>query len=311
MSKTPDQDQRPSNLWWIGYAWNRCWHWIGRKLRRIATHWFFKLILPWVTGSYYTILDIWGDQWTWISGYKSEHEVAFCVCLVFSLVSQFLSGLLPAPKKLESDKVAREILGEFIENIGAIVQAKIDRFRQKLDEIKPNSDKFKHITRPEDQIPIIAGAAARFLRGAYGFKEDQIDITILRRKDSGGWHYHFQLQPWSHNSPGDLMERRAAAIRCIENTEAAFFPDKIKSAGEGKFVLSDRDKRRGVGSAYIYPMFFAPIASPTNCVVSIVTYGVQFCPDYDLPSCEITEAFLREICRRFEIELCLDTIKKL
>lgn len=297
-------------MWWLGYAWRRAKHFLGRLFRWLATHWFFKFWLPWITGSYYAILDIWGDDWSWISENKEGHEVAFWFCLGASLISQFVAGLVNEPSKLDSDKVAREILGEFIEHVGVIVQAKLDRFRAKLGDIRPGSDKFKHITKPEDQISVIAGAASRFLRGAYGIKEDQIDITILRRKDGGAWHFHFQLQPWSHSSTDWLEKRKAAAIQCVSRREPAFFPDKVKAAVAGDFVLSDRDKRRKGGSAYVYPVAFTD-PQATECVVSIVTYGTQFCEDYDETSRAITEAFLREICRRFEIELCLDTIKKI
>lgn len=311
MSVPPEDDPLPSKFWWVGYEWKRITHCCLCGLRTLAAHWFFKLLLPWVTGSYYAILDIWGDDWTWISAHKSAHEIAFWWCLGLSLSTQFIGGLVPEQSNLESDQVAREILGEFIEHVGAIVQAKLDRFRSKLGDIRGSSDKFKHITKPEEQIALIASAAARFLKRAYGFKEDQIDITILSKKGDGKWNYSFRLQQWKHNSPDWLVTRQSAAVQCVASGEPLFFPDKIKASMERHFVLSERDKRRGAGSAYVYPMVFEANSSTTECVVSIVTYGSQFCEEYDQNSRAITEAFLREICRRFEVELCLDMIKKI
>jgi hypothetical protein len=309
--ETISDDQKPTKLWRLKYWFNRARHRLGRILRGFATHWLVAIILPWITGSYYAILDIWGDDWSWVRDHKEAHEVAFFCCLCISLLSQFLSSVIREPHKLESDQQAREILSEFIGTVGAIVQAKIDRFRSKLSDIKPNSDKFKHITKPEDQVSVIANATARFLQSAFGFHEDQIDITILRKKDEGGWNFDFRLQQWSHTAPDVLMSKGAAAMKCLEHGEPAFYPDKIKAAGEGKFVLSGRDKRRGPGSAFIYPIGFSNGVSETQYVVSLVTYGKQFCADYDVQSCEITNAFLREVCRRFEVELCLDTIKRI
>ena len=304
-------DQKPPLLWHVTYCWTRFIHWLRKAIRRISKHWLITILLPWITGSYYAILSIWGNDWAWVKNHKDTHEKAFWLCLVVSLCSQFLSNFFPEPQKLESDQQAREILSEFIASVGVIVQAKIDRFRSKLTDIKPNSDKFKHITKPEDQVSVIAKAAARFLQNAYGLYEDQIDITILRKKDEGGWNFDFRLQPWTHTSPDSLMERGAAAFKCSEQGETAFYPDKIKAANDGQFVLSSRDKRRKCGSAFIYPIVFLSGVSVTHYVVSVVTYGKQFCADYDIQSKEITTAFLREICRRFEVELCLDTIKRI
>lgn len=312
LQEAVSDDQKPTRMWRFEYYSKRILNWLARCLRGFSTHWTVAIVLPWITGSYYAILDIWGDDWPWVKNHKATHEVTFICCLVVSLISQFLSNVIREPEKLESDQQAREILSEFINTVGAIVQAKIDRFRSKLSDIKPNSDKFKHITKPEDQVPIIASATARFLQSAFGFHEDQIDVTILRKKSGGGWNFDFRLQhQWSHTSPDLLMSKGAAAMKCLEHGESAFYPDKIKAAGQGQFVLSARDKRRGVGSAFIYPISFTDGANKTQYVVSIVTYGKQFCTDYDVQSCEITNAFLREVCRRFEVELCLDTIKRI
>jgi hypothetical protein len=218
-------------------------------------------------------------------------------------------GLILRSPKLESDGGAREILNEFIENVGLIVQAKLDRFRQKLESVKHGSDKFKHITMPLEQVQVIGNAAVRFLRSVYGLKEDDIEITVLRRRDGGDWIYVYQFQDWSHGSTDWLSDRNSAANQCAAHGEPVFFADKIMAATRGQYVLSDRDKRRGMGSAYIYPIRFKTAESTTDFVISIVTYRIPFCPDVDATSREITVSFLREICRRFEIELCLDTIK--
>jgi hypothetical protein len=50
-------------------------------------------------------------------------------------------------------------------------------------------------------------------------------------------------------------------------------------------------------------------AGSVDCVVSIVTYGNQLCQDHESQTKAITKSLLSEICRRYELELCLDAIK--
>lgn len=309
MSEQQPEAEGPSRWWWCKYYLKQALHHSTRFASGLASHKFFSLILPWVTGAYFAVLDIFGDA-EWFQQNRALTIKLFWACLMSSLVTQFLQGVNSLKPKLESDKTAREIMSEFINSVAFIVESKLSRFRSKLPIVKTGSDKFRHITLPEEQLPVIGDAAGRFLRGAYGLREDQIDITILRRKDDGEWHYSYRLQSWNHGSTKWLSERRSAAHQCSERREVVFFPNKIKSAAAGLFVLSERDKRRKEGSAYIYPMAFDASDHKVDFVISIITYGKQFAEEFDKTSCDITEAFLREICRRFEIELCLDTIKK-
>jgi hypothetical protein len=222
----------------------------------------------------------------------------------------FVRGLLRnTPGRFEADETARDVLGQFINSVGAIVQAKIDRFRSKLPGLKTNSNKFAHITHPDEQLRVIANSVCHFMQSAYDLKEDQISITVLRRKGAGGWTYAYRQHEWNHTQPQDLMKMRSAALHCLENGEELFIPDKIKSAKEGKYHLTRRDKRRGDGSAYVYPLHYETPTETVDFIVSIVTYGAQLCHEYEKQTVEITKAFLREFVRRFEVELCLDTIK--
>lgn len=310
MPEQAPNSHTPSKIWWCIYNLKKGWHHLGRFFSGLASHKFFSIVLPWVTASYFAVLDFLGDE-PWFKEHRPVVVGFFWICLLISLFTQFLQGIQSMRPKLESDKTAREIMSEFIRNVAVIVEAKLTRFRSKLAVVKPESDKFKHITLPEDQLKIIGTSASQFLRDSFGLREDELDITILRRKNDGDWNYIYQLQPWSHGSTKWLSERKSAAHQCAENREVVFFPDKIKSASEGLFLLSARDARRKLGSAYIYPASFEAASIKVDFVVSIITYGKQFAPEYDEASCEITKAFLREICRRFEVELCLDTIKNI
>lgn len=267
-----------------------------------------SVITPFITGGYFVALDTFGDEWAWIRDNKDFHARLFISVFSFSLLMLFLKGLIK-PERLESDSMAREILFAFIETVGAIVQTKIIRFREKIPEIRPNSNKFEKITHPLDQIRAIANGTALFLQKEYGLKENELEITVLRRRGAGDWHFYFQLQQWKHSAPNELMSRRAAAKKCIETGEPLFFPDKFAAARDGKFILSERDKRRLTGSAFVYPSTFEFPAEKVETIVSIVTYGRQLCETHETQTVLLTQAILREFSRRFEIELCLDSIK--
>lgn len=277
----------------------------------LSNHKFFSLILPWITGAYFATLDIFGDRWDILKNNEENVVWGFWACLAVSLLTQFVSGLTNLKPKLDSDETARAILADFISHVGIIVEEKLMRFRSKIPLISSKADKFKHITVPTDQIDIIGREASQFLRSAYGLLDDQLDITILKRNEAAEWYYFYTLQNWKHGDPKWLKARRSAAEQCYENREISFFPDKVKSAADGFYLLSERDRRRKKGSAYIYPVSFEGTNQRVDFIISIVTYGEPFCPDYETKSVEITRAFLREICRRFEIELCLDTIKSI
>ncbi len=296
-------------LWRIKRFWRKLKHNIVS-----FAHWIVKakpvaLTLPWVTGSYYLILDIWGDKWEIIKNHLPFHEKVFCISLFLSLIALFIRGLLKKrPGLLEADECAKEVLADFITTIGTIVKSKNDRFKEQLASIKKKSNKFSKITHPKKQLKVIASATSNFLQKSYGLKDDEISINILFRKEKK-WSYIYTHQDWNHTEANKLVEECLGIIHCIETGEPLFLPDKIKGAKEKKFHLSRRDKRRGDGSAYLYPLNHKTATGPVDYMISIVTYSKQLCEHYEKQTVEITQSFLREFVRRLEIELCLHTIE--
>jgi len=297
--------------WMIKYLFKKWMHDLRRIFHGLGQNRFVALIIPWVTGSYYLMLDVWGDDWKWISAHKNVHEKVFILCLLLSLILLFIRGLEKNNLgRFEEDRLAKDVLRQFITTIAAIVQVKIQRFRGKIPSIKKNSDKFSHITHPKDQLSVIANSMAQFLLGSYGLKEDQISITILKKiGDSGNWSFFYDLHEWRHTDAQILMKQNSAAKYCLETGEELFIADKIQASMKGRFFLTSRDKRRGGGSAYFYPLRYDSANGKVNYLVSVVTYGAQFCHEYQVQTIDITKAFLREFVRRFELELCLQTIK--
>ena len=279
-------------------------------VRGIAENRLVALVLPWIAGSYFLILDVWGDEWTWIKNHQEMHEGIFWFLLVCSLGSLFIRGIVRPPQALETDATAREVEEALIATVGTIVQTKLLRYRQALPTLKPHSDKLRKLADPRKQIETIAELAARFIRENFGLKEDQISITVLRKTPTSKWHYHYQHHPdWSHTSAEPLMATNSAAAAALNTGENIFLVDKIRAADEGHFTLSDRDRRRGDGSAFVYPIKLATSSGEYAYIVSFVTYDRQLCEDFQTQTAEIAESCLREICRRFEIELSLDALE--
>jgi hypothetical protein len=140
----------------------------------------------------------------------------FVVAIVAPMLVLFLRGLVGDPQPLDSSEVAREVLSDFLTTVGAIVAAKTLRFRNAIPSIRPNSDRFLHITDPKSQIHIISNAAVGFICKNYGLTEDQVDITIIRRKPAGAWHFHYlHHASWKHTEPPRLMTDSSAAASCL------------------------------------------------------------------------------------------------
>ncbi len=306
---TDDEVKHGNRFWWVRYWVRRIWFRITKCFDRISKSRFLAGALPLITGSYYLILDVWGDKWSWVSDNQTLHEKIFIGCLAASLLSLFLR-VFQHSAKIDSDETANTLLNNFIATVGAIVEAKTQRFRTKSVQLKHNSNKFNHITQPEEQFRVIGNAVSSFVCNSFGISEDAFDLTIMRKKPgANSWHYIYQHQSWSHSDPNALLNGSSAASKCCETKEHTFFPDKYKSARDKQYTLSPRDKRRGPGSAFIYPASFEARSGSDSYIVSIVTYGKQLCDDWDQPSVAVSASFLREFCRRIELELALHTIK--
>ena len=240
------------------------------------------------------------------------HEKLYFGILVLTLAFQLLRAIFVPYASDDKDSDSRQVLASFIENTGAIVQNKMDLIKSELEQLKPktkSSNKFKCTAHPEKQFAAISRAASKFLSETYGIKEEQFNITIVEVDPTGLWKNCWAYQKWTRSSAEWHAKKQSAAWRCLTRNEAAFIADIVRAANRGEYILSERDKRFMVGSAYVYPIVFKASESTYSYVVSITTYGVQLCPEYNEVSAEITKHFLREFCRRFEIELSLYTVR--
>lgn len=304
-----DEKMPYDRLWRVKYWYKKQMHRLSKCYFRFARSKRIAVLFPPVTGAYYLTLDVWGDKLAFVKNYESQHRIAFFTLLGITLTGLFVRGFIDEKKNLTSEE-ANQLLTDFIKMVGLIVDEKTSRFRNKLFQTKLAHDKFGLITHPDDQLHVIFTHAVHFLRRAFSLEEDQIDITIIRKKDvDTNWNYLVCHQRWKHGDAHELMNCASAAKSCIDTGEPIFFPDKVKAAQEGLYSMSRRDKRRQLGSAYVMPISFPADGFTMQYIVSIVTYGAQLCDEWDEDSKAVSKGFLREICRRMEIELCLHTIK--
>jgi len=308
MKKKDENIAKPSRLWSVKYFFQKTRFKIFERFHRFARSRKIALIVPPITGAYYLTLDVWGDKIAFISNNESIHKKVFFACLGVSLAGLFVRGFVD-DKKDNDKKDANALLADFLRTVGIIVEEKLNRFRNKLTSAEHVTDKFSHITNPKDQLHVIYTNAAQFASRAFSIDENEIDITVMHKSSSGKkWQYGECFQKWKRADADFRFQTKSAVRECIETGEAVFFADKIAAAKKGQYKLSDRDKRRVVGSVYIMPIFFSSASESYTYVISIITYGKQLCCEWDEEGKSAVESFLREICRRIEVELALNTI---
>lgn len=285
------------------------WSWLD-KIFRLQALFSSKLLLRFsasICAVYFLCLDVRGDD-AWIKEYKTLHTFLFYFLIGVTSIANFVQSFVkPEDEKL---KASNKVLAGFISSIGLIVESKIRRFRGKLPVIASKASRFDEITQPQDQMRVISQEAINFLCSHYGLNDNQVDITIAKRRSaSGGWSWLYLHQQWNHSDANHALRSGSAGSTCTQTGERLFFPDKTLAALDGKYIASRRDKERSPGSAYAYPLRITGPSEDLSFVICIVTYSKRLCDPGDDAAKKPTESILRELCRRFELELCLQILK--
>ena len=133
---------------------------------------------------------------------------------------------------------------------------------------------------------------------------------LLEKKPSESWRFYLSLREWPHGDAEELVASSSAAHKVIETGQYVFFPSKEYAALDGLYNLGSRDEESGDGSIFCLPIDIRCKGQTWQYIVSIVTYGARFCDPGDRENERKTEALLREIAQRLELELTLKTIKE-
>ena len=89
-------------IWLLSLVFEQCRYFHRKLFRkalyentvvRIIRNRFLQVFLPGLTGAYFITLDVWGEQWDIIKNHTDEHEVAFSILIVVSLLALLIRGI--------------------------------------------------------------------------------------------------------------------------------------------------------------------------------------------------------------------------
>lgn len=260
-----------------------------------------------VSALYFAAIDTWRGDWAFFRDRIQLHENIFlgCLyaCLLLALGQWFYDR---AGRKAQQN--TEELLIGFVEMVAAIVGFKFSHYLHKAEHLTRKS--FDALVAPGDQIRRIMDESSSFLRRIYELSENEIDITILESRTSApDWRFFQSLRNWVHADPSAWVTAGSSAHQAISSGQHFLHPSKVKASERGNYKLSTRDKQWGDGSIFCHSLKIPCRGDEWQYIISIVTYGKRLCDWGDDENVKKTEALLREISRRLELELVLRTIK--
>lgn len=245
----------------------------------------------------------------YIGDWLAKHESLIGWLTIICLPLLILVSIVSATSEGGNEGYVRRLTG-YLLMASDVVNAKSDRL---IDTVVPNAvcgaARQDCFVDPIEQIRTIFNHATRFLEDQYKLGKDQINITVVGRVMPGGtWAYLYAHQTnWDQTPAHKLMSKRACIGRkCLKTSHPSFHASKIKAANNKEYFLSERDNdHKGIGSVYCVPFKFS-LKNPKKSweyAITVVTYGKQFCDEYDGASENEVTTYLEEICRRIQIEL--------
>ena len=277
---------------------------------RILRNRFLGLVVPGIATTYYICLDIWSDRWPIIKHNLDMHEAIFATLVGVSLLLLFVRAFADL-----YEGGSRSERAVFVDRLtlltSRLVKKKLERFNALAIQLTPGANTFSRITQPSEQINLALSELVALLLNQFGVKESEQRITVMRcdPRDQK-WHFVYDTnRGWKHTNPNDLMQKNSAAGLCLKTGEPQFHADKRAAARDGKYFLTERDERHGKGSVFCYPVFIENRDYKDQYVISIITYNVALCDVFDREYCEAIDTVLRDVCRRIELELSLESIK--
>jgi len=283
------------------------WVFLGNWLAKIINNSITQIVLPAVTAAYVGLVEI---DFSLLRPFPHATKNLLIALIAATLFISFFNAIADAIRSKAEDRY-KSFLENFMVSISKVVKSKLDRFKNKSRTLSKSGNTFKAITHPIDQIGLIHAEAIDWLKETFNLEEEDICITIMHTNGVENKQYFaFDTQPkWQHTKAKNLMSDNSCAAKSIERGETIFHPSKDKAAKKHEYVLSDRDKRKGDGSIFCYPVVTDCASHTDKFVISIVTYGKRMCIPGDESEEKITKQFLNEICKRLDIELTLYSIK--
>ena len=289
-----------------------------RKCEPFISITWLNTLLGVVLALYYGTLDIWGDEWQWISSYRDIHAWIYSFLVIVTLASVAIKAL--HDRMLNKYKKENElVLRKFIGLIRSIVTAKKNRFYEKATKLKAESKRinfFQEITHPQDQIRFIMNQLSSFFE-FWGVKRNQLAVTVLSSvtkddSDNENWKFLLKLdQQKSHTNANTLMGGNSLARKAIDSGEPIFLADLNEGINQQLFFLSERSQEsNNVGSIYCKPVTIKIQDVTYRYVFSVVSYGTYLCQPTDETEASQMSMILDEIGDRVELELYLSAMRQ-
>tara|TARA_B110001469_G_C9626031_1_gene312533 strand:+ start:226 stop:1260 length:1035 start_codon:yes stop_codon:yes gene_type:complete len=205
-------------------------------------------------------------------------------------------------------------LSQFIAMLSDVVEAKTKRLMSyALPAAVTGATRADCFVDPLEQVRTIFDQGTKFICEQYGLTKKQIDISVLASEaGTTEWNYiYIHQEGWKHIKASTLMAKKhCLAKRSLKTNQQLFVADKELEARRGKYHLSERDiAHKSSGSVFCFPFELKVDDKVWIYVITIVTYDIQLCSQYDTNARETVKIFLEEICRRIKIELINKVIK--
>ncbi len=289
-----------------------------RKCEPFISITWLNTVLGVTLALYYGTLDIWGDDWWWISSYRNIHAWIYSFLVIITLLSVTIKALYD--KMLNENKKENElVLRKFIDLIRSIVTAKKNRFYEKATKLKAENKRvnfFQEITHPQDQIRLIMNQLSGFLN-FWGVNRNQLAVTILSsvakdESNNENWKFILKLDNQrSHTSANTLMKGDSLARKAIDSGIPIFLADLNEGISQQVFLQSERSQEsNNTGSIYCKPVTIKIQDVTYRYVFSVVSYGTYLCQPTDRTEASQMSMILDEIGDRVELELYLLAMKQ-
>lgn len=284
-----------------------------------AKSWFAKLlrnpvltlVLPALISFYYLALDVWGNDWSWISNYRQLHEYIFGLLFIMTMFVVAFKALYEIFSR-NIDRKKEEALKNLIKIFNSLVASKKRRFYEEAANILPNADCFKRITKPDEQLKSIFDATIEAVATIFDVNRLNLTVTIIEGDEHGKWWYALQSNNQTRLTPAKkLMENNSTARYCLDNGQSLFIPDMRKGIKNEVFFSSDRSSsQKNYGSIFCKPVIVKVGNREFKYVFTICLYGELICAPHSEEETRVCEEFFVEISDRVELELHLKSIKK-
>ena len=259
---------------------------------------------PIIAGPYYLCLDVFGDKWKWISLHPVFHQCLFFIFIAIGTLTSLLHAIYEYANRNSKD-YSQDVLDCF----NNVVKLKKTRFLSKLSDIAPQSNIFKIITHPIDQIQQSSVEYYTLLARIFKIPQDHIDITIIDDTTAPPKFIFQKNQNTKHTHPQQLLSEKSTASLCIDRGLPIYIADKNKSEKSKEYFISNSDRIMGNGSIYCYPVLINKSSIQHKYIITISTYGKRFCDSPSVITEDSTKNILQNIAERIELELDLQAIK--